>query len=191
MLKTTQRDPIVGISVEQLWGLKLFLSDTRGPALSVMRHRHWQGWWVSKKLKRPWKELMALSTVSDFVFPRGGGGVSSWLSVCAVSWNPTTLDELNGILSAWTAPRVILLHPAPSQRFCVCLIHVYLQAKGGREGGGEGGVGARRGNKGERTKRGQGRSRGVTGSQSEGVLINELFSQSSSPFWLKEADSLS
>lgn len=32
---------------------------------------------------------------------------------------------------------------APSRRFCVCLIHVYLQAKGGRQGG----VGARRGKK--------------------------------------------
>lgn len=142
MLKTTQRDPIVGISVYQLWGLKLFLSDTRGPPLSVMSHHHWQGWWVSKKLKRPWKELMALSTVSDFVFLREGG-VWSWLSVCAVCWNLTTLDELNGILSAWTAPRVILLHPAPSQRFRVCLIHVYLEAKGGRQGG----AGARRGKK--------------------------------------------
>lgn len=163
MLKTTQRDPIVGISVYQLWGLKLFLSDTRGPPLSVMSHHHWQGWWVSKKLKRPWKELMALSTVSDFV-------LILTICVCSllepddawwVKWDPV---RMNGTASHSASPSGVTAFSCLSDS---CL------PRGQRRAAGRGGGQAWK--KGQRTKRGQGRSRGVTGSQREELLINELF----------------
>lgn len=108
---------------------------------------------------------MALSTFGDHVlaffppfflfFGWGGWGISSRKSLCAVSWNAMTFNELNGTSR--------LLHPA-----VWWLIHVYLQAKlGGRMGGGGGPWvvtitwlkkgGKKEDSKGQRTKWGGGR----------------------------------
>lgn len=136
MLKTTQRYPIVGISVYQLRGRKLFLSDTRVQPLSVMSHHHWQGRWPSRKAQTPLKTIDGIVNLWRSCCFFGGGFILN-IFVCSqlegdnIGWIKRDLVRTNGTASQPASPR------ANTAILCVFLrlIHVYLRAKlGGRFG---------------------------------------------------------